>query len=274
QYLYTCPDCSGVVLPGAFPAANAIDWALDTPVIGDRDRPLASNTRERIRRGLDRLAREPFAIRLLQGGVPKPLTLPLVKLTQRHDMAMVLPISGNTFERTPGNRARRADLRPADTIAATDSANALVLPNRANGRARDSRDVAPTILTGGTVALVRMRRNGDAKGVEEPSATLAAGGNHHGVVMRNHSSNGGSGWECTSTDEVMRTLTGRCHQSLVVPYQSEPHEAIDPARTVMTRERLALVIPPMGGVDPRLSDRDPLPTQTTTTRVGIVEVPE
>jgi DNA (cytosine-5)-methyltransferase 1 len=55
--------------------------------IGERDRPLAPNTRERIRRGLERLSNEPFAIRLTHGGAPKPLTLPLVTLTQRHDLA-------------------------------------------------------------------------------------------------------------------------------------------------------------------------------------------
>jgi DNA (cytosine-5)-methyltransferase 1 len=27
QYRYACPDCGGTVLPGAFPAASAIDWA-------------------------------------------------------------------------------------------------------------------------------------------------------------------------------------------------------------------------------------------------------
>jgi hypothetical protein len=84
------PDCRGIALPGAFPAISIIDDDLPAPKIGERDRPLATNTRERIRRGLERLSNEPFAIRLTHGGAPKPLTLPLVTLTQRHDMAMVL----------------------------------------------------------------------------------------------------------------------------------------------------------------------------------------
>lgn len=143
QYLYGCPNCNGVTLPGAFPAIWCIDPTLPAPKIGERTKPLAPNTRERIRRGLERLSNEPFAIRLTHGGVPKPLTLPLVTLT-RHDvavvmantenhvprvateaavptirtqggMAMVTPIAGNTYERTPGNRARSASVQPVDT---------------------------------------------------------------------------------------------------------------------------------------------------------------
>src|SRR3712207_7746388 len=64
----------------------------------ERKRPLAKNTRERIRRGLERLAREPFAIRLTHGGTPRPLTLPLVTLTQRHDAAMVMRSEEHTSE--------------------------------------------------------------------------------------------------------------------------------------------------------------------------------
>lgn len=251
QYLYTCPDCNGVVLPGAFPATTALDWALPTPLIGERTKDLAVNTRERIRRGLERLAREPFAIRLLQGGVPRPLTLPLITLTQRHDVAMVLPVAGNTFERTPGNRARRGDLQPMDTVAATDppGCRGLVVPNRAHNTPRLAElEPSAPILTGGTVALVRLRRNGDSRAIHEPVHTVSAGGQHHGLVVRNFSSESETGWECTPAERVpVHTLTGRCHQSLIVPYQSAPHAVTEPVKTVMTRDRLALVVPPMAG---------------------------
>ncbi|MGE0068253.1 MAG: DNA cytosine methyltransferase, partial [Solirubrobacterales bacterium] len=50
QYFYSCPACAGAVLPGAYPAAEAIDWSLPAERIGDRKRPLAPNTRKRIRR--------------------------------------------------------------------------------------------------------------------------------------------------------------------------------------------------------------------------------
>lgn len=137
QYLYACPECSGIVLPGAFPAATIIDASLPAERIGDRKpvkcrccgepRLLACNTRGRIRRGLERLSNEPFAIRLTHGGTPRPLTLPLVTLTQRHDPAIVLPVAGNTYETSPGNRAQRSDERPLATVHGTLD-RAIVVP--------------------------------------------------------------------------------------------------------------------------------------------------
>jgi DNA (cytosine-5)-methyltransferase 1 len=188
QYLYRCPTCLGVVLPGAFPAASAIDWDLPAQRIGDRLRPLAIATRERIRRGLERLSREPFAIRLLQGGVPRPLTLPLVTLTRRHDMGVVLPVAGNTFERTPGNRARRAEFQPADTVHGTLD-RALVIPPMGGVEPRDADTLpAPTQTTTTRAAVVQTSRSYDGhranrvRSAAEPMATLA-GENDRALVI-------------------------------------------------------------------------------------------
>lgn len=304
QYLFGCPDCHGYVLPGVFPAASAIDWSLAAQLIGDRKRPLAVNTRERIRRGLDRLAAEPFAIRLLHGGIPKPLTLPLVTLTGRHDMAMVLPIAGNTFERTPGNRARDAAQQPMDTVHGTldraivvpaggswrrdgslgrepvptltsREASALVIANRHNNVPRIAEDEpAPPILTGGTIGLVELQNHGTVRDAEtDPAGTMRAGGFHHAVVMRNNNSRGDAGQMVTPDYEPFRTLTGACHQSLVVPYQSAPHDPREPARTITTRDRLALIVPPSTNAMPRAAQLEPSFVQVTETRPALVELP-
>jgi DNA (cytosine-5)-methyltransferase 1 len=231
QYLYACPNCQGFALPGVFPAASAIDWEIPAERIGDRDRPLAQNTRDRIKRGLERLASEPFAIRLLQGGTPKPLTLPFVTLTQRHDLAMVLPVAGNTFERTPGNRARDATTSPMDTIHGTLDR-----------------------------AVVMVQRNGRVLHPAEPAHTMRAGGFHHGVVMRNNNHRGDPGSMVTSDLEPIRAMTTHCHQSLVIPYQSIPHRADEPCKTITTRDRLALLVPPEPPKTPppprELNDKD------------------
>jgi hypothetical protein len=191
QYLYGCPVCHGIALPGAFPAISIIDPDLPAPRIGERDRPLAVNTRERIRRGLERLSNEPFAIRLTHGGVPKPLTLPLVTLTQRHDMSMVLantenhvpkpadgtpaptirteggvamvtPVAGNTYERSPGNRARDAQTRPVDTVHGTLD-RALVVPPMGAQAARAAAEApSPTQTTTTRAAVVTTERRGGA----------------------------------------------------------------------------------------------------------------
>ncbi len=54
QYLYRCPKCWQVVEPGWLPAASIIDWSIPAPRIGDRAKPLAAKTIERIRRGMER----------------------------------------------------------------------------------------------------------------------------------------------------------------------------------------------------------------------------
>lgn len=295
QYFYTCPECNGPALPGVYPAASAIDWALPAERIGDRKRPLAENTRKRIRRGLEKLAREPFAIRLTHGGAPKPLTLPIVTLTQRHDMAMVMPVAGNTFERTPGNRARDAARQPCDTVHGTldramvvppmgqvaprDAATApaptqttstraaLVMANTENNVPRlADREPAQTLRCEGGLAMVMANR---AHGVpamadEAPTKTVMTG-EHLAVVMRNNNPRGDAGQMSTPIREPLRTLTTAGHQSLVIPYQrrSEPGIAEqDPAPTLTTRDRLAMVVPYTRNGRPRDAEVDVAPTAT------------
>jgi DNA (cytosine-5)-methyltransferase 1 len=154
QYFYTCPECRATAIPGAAPADAIIDWTLPAKLIGERKKPLAEKTIERVRRGLERLGSEPFAIRLLHSGAPKTLTLPLVTLTTRHDMAMVLPVGGNTFERTPGNRARDARLVPLDTVHGTHD-RGMVVPPMGGVAARPSSQPSPTQTTTTRAAVVQ-----------------------------------------------------------------------------------------------------------------------
>jgi DNA (cytosine-5)-methyltransferase 1 len=212
QYYFICQSCGGTVLPGVHPAASAIDWSLPAERIGDRKRPLAEATRNRILRGLERLANEPFAIRLTHGGAPKPLTLPVVTLTRRHDMAMVMPVGGNLYERTPGNRVRDPERRPFDTVHTSFS---------------------------------------------------------QAVVMRNNS---GGGEMSTPPEEPFRTLTGGCHQSLVMSYHrtgTTKDADTEPTFTVTTRDRLAMVIPFTRNGRARDVDRDVVQTLATEGPPGL-----
>lgn len=56
QYTYVCPTCANTVEPYYYCAANAIDWSLPAPRIGDREKPLKEKTLARIQAGLDRFA--------------------------------------------------------------------------------------------------------------------------------------------------------------------------------------------------------------------------
>lgn len=303
QYFFSCPSCNSAVLPGVFPAASAIDWTLPAERIGDRKRPLADATRERIRRGLEKLGREPFAIRLLQGGSPKPLTLPIVTLTQRHDMAMVMPVAGNTFERTPGNRARDADTQPCDTVhttldramvvppmgavaprdAHTAPAPAQTTTTRASlvttaggswsdeGADPDVEPLATQTATESKALVMANRAHNVPKDAEADAAPPLLTGGHLAVVMRN---NKGGGEMSTPADrEPIRTLTAGCHQSLVLPYDrtGEPRIAgREPTSTLTTRDRLAMLIPFTRNARPRDVDREPLTTTTAEGPPGVV----
>jgi site-specific DNA-cytosine methylase len=300
QYFYGCPECHGTVLPGVFPASSILDRSLPAPAIGERDRPLAANTRERIRRGLERLASEPFAIRLLQGGSPRPLTLPVVTLTQRHDMAMVTPVAGNTYERTPGNRARDAQWDPLATVHGTLE-QAMVIPPMGNVDARDAEtrplptqttttrsalvmanrmhgvpspadeSPTPTACTGETLGVVEVQNHGGVKDPAMPLHTIRAGGHHHAVVMRNN--DGPNGHMCTPEHEPIRTVATRGHQSVLIPYQSGSEPVIAeqaPASTVLTHHKHALLIPYDRTGSPAIADLEPTQTLTTRDRIAVV----
>jgi DNA (cytosine-5)-methyltransferase 1 len=221
QYFYTCPDCAGTVFPGAVPAAAAIDWSLPIQRIGDRERPLQASTRGRIRRGWEKVRAEPFALRIGGTGNPRPLTLPLMTQTSRHEAAIVFPNAGNTFERTPGNRARDTSRTALDTMH-TSLERALAIPPSEPSKSEEAgtsgtSPVAVNSDHGETSALI-VRNNGDKSGEQStPAAT-----------------------------EPIRTLTRGCHQSLMVPYYRTGC-ALDPAisavPTVPTKDRLALVVP-------------------------------
>lgn len=264
QYIFRCPDCAGTVFPGAHPAAMAIDWSNLGTLIGERERPLADATRERIRRGLERLAREPFAMRLLQSGNPKPLTLPFATMTARHDQAMVTPVAGNTYERTPGNRARDAARQPLDTVHATLD-RAMVVPPHGAVEGRDA-ELAPaptqTSTTRPALVLTNLANNVPKIAGTEPSApiltgphqgvvvpaekhttprlaqseqlhTVKAGGQHHALVIRNNKARGDAGQMATPAHEPFRTFTAYGgKQSLLVPYNGSEARGAETAPSV------------------------------------------
>ena len=222
QYLYHCPDCRKPCIPGAYPAASAIDFTHPASKIGERTKPLAAKTLARIKRGLERLGSEPFALRLLRDGVPRPLTLPVVSMTARHDMAMVFPIAGSTFERTPGNRARDARTQQMDTVHATHC-QGIVLPF--------VRNTVPTIAA------------------REPVHTVTAEGYHHGLVVSNYGNSSNpslaGGWERKADELPFGTITATDGHALVVPYNRTgvPSPVHEPTPTVATHEGMGLCVP-------------------------------
>lgn len=224
QYLWICSTCRHEATPPTRPAADIIDWSLPCPRIGDRDKPLATKTRARILAGLE-----------------------------RYGWAPITTVgAGNGHERTPGNRARSVgEPLPTQTTTAQSALatppDSLMVTNDWQNKAIDpSLDALPTATTGNRHALVTpplvipLRNNGNAYPASDPLGTVTAGGNHHGLVLRNNS---GGAEMLTPTDEPVRTLTTAGHQSLVLPYytKSLPHPVTQPIGTQTTRDTHAII---------------------------------
>lgn len=219
QWCWQCVECGAVCEPSTEPAASIIDWDLDCPRIGERARPLAAATRARILAGLQRYGWAPITT----SG------------------------AGNTHERTPGNRARSVDepLPVQQTTATTALATPpgfLMAPGH-GGRVAQLDAPHPTVCASDDrrALVVPLRSHMHAQGVDEALPTVTAGGNHHGLLMRN---NKGDAEMVTPTSEPARTMTTTAAQSLLMPYygtRGTVRPVSDPIGTVRSRDGWSLL---------------------------------
>ncbi len=213
QYFYRCPNRCGtkMVQPFVMPAMSAIDLSKPTQRIRDRERPLAPNTRARIAAGLARYRNyriDPTVPMLVptggnrngkgdQGAVMGDR--PLRTRTTREWEAVVTmpPLTVSTVGRDNSGRAR----------------NARTEPLRAQTTRHEEAVVQPELPL-----YMPLRRNGVAHpAATVPTKTIAAGGEHHAVVMRYKTGRGGES-RCTTVDEPVRALTaggGGAGQSVI-----------------------------------------------------------
>lgn len=141
---------------------------------------------------------------------------------------------------------------PIATITTAPAQHMLVQVNRgAKGKTNDRNahtldEPTRTVAGHGELALVELRgdpsRAGGAnqvKTVEEPAGTVAANGNHHGLLVYN----GVPGFVRDIADAA-GTITGRDKQALLVPYYSNgvPRPVAEPMGTVTSKDREALVV--------------------------------
>lgn len=95
QYFYRCERCGQPVEPAAWPAHTAIDWSDLGPTIGERRRPLATATPERIRRGLMKFRHGPAVVIPAKSvwGTERPVSWPLTAQTSQQEKALAtLPL--------------------------------------------------------------------------------------------------------------------------------------------------------------------------------------
>ncbi|MEU7164269.1 DNA cytosine methyltransferase [Streptomyces morookaense] len=166
QYLYRCPrvSCRNTALePEAQPAASVIDWTLPAERIGDRTKPLAAATVDRIRAGLAKYP-APQAPALLvpvegrDGKQATPATAPLRTQTARNETGLawlpyLIPLRGG------GDKERARPVTEAlTTVTASGNHHGLA--------------IGPGFAPEDAALLVPYYGNGTARPVAAPIGTL------------------------------------------------------------------------------------------------------
>jgi DNA (cytosine-5)-methyltransferase 1 len=268
QYIYCCPRCAKEVTPYYYAAANAIDWSLPAPRIGERKKPLREKTLQRIAYGLQKFAISPFSIPMtrVQDRLRNMIREPFPTQTATETQAMVIhPFLLNLNH--PNTRAIAVGKQPFSTQAAYDDTSmvvppALVLQTSHSECGHESYVSSvydmplSTQTTRQELALAlpfiaELHGFSTTRSISEPLATVCAGGLHHGLVV--------PPFLLDHLGEYRpRPITGPCsticaagnHHSLVVPpawlmtyYQHGQMVPIEDAvPTVTTLERCALVM--------------------------------
>ena len=223
QYVYRCPNAAcrnGVVEPHFRPASEVIDWTLTGIRIGDRQRPLAAKTMERIQAGIDRYWK-PMLVPAegRPGKVALPVDLPARTITTRNETALLVP-TGGTWRR---DAVPTTEPAPTRTTRENDGIAfpAFIAEMRGGGSdARLVEDPLATTASGNhhglvTTALISSYYgNGDTRPADQPLSTVTTL-ERHALLMRNNTARGDQGQMTTPVSEYARTITTSGHQSLL-----------------------------------------------------------
>ncbi|MEV6895663.1 DNA cytosine methyltransferase [Kribbella sp. NPDC051137] len=256
QYVWRCPNVAcrnQVVEPGWLPAAAAIDWSLTGERIGDRARPLADKTMQRIRAGLARYARPELLVPVegRDGKTAASAWDAMRTMTTRNETGLLVP-AGGTWNETAthtgevmrtrttresealvvplrnNNTTKAASAEPFDTFAANGNHHALLTPTPPavpNYGEVTREDVflgryetwEPKPGTDGADQhglLMPYYGNATVRTTDDPHGTLTTR-DRYALVMRNNGSRGDGGEMSTPVGEPLRTLTTAGHQSLL-----------------------------------------------------------
>lgn len=251
--------CKGQ-LPWA-PVASCIDWSLPCPSIFlDKEeakawgvrRPLAAKTMERLRKGAKRYVidhADPFIVSVNHSGVEfrgQSTTSPAHTITGAHGFALVEPTlapfitehaNGSTQRNMPADDPLRTQV---GAVKGGHFALAVAYLAQQNGGFNEtpghhpSRPATSITTTGSqqqivTANLVTLRKNCVGADMREPAPTLCASAEHLGLV------------EYTLSPEAEEGAL-RVAAFLMGYYGSDNiYDPRDPAATITTRDRLALV---------------------------------
>ncbi|WP_136032503.1 DNA cytosine methyltransferase [Microbacterium sp. PF5] len=257
QYLYRCPKCWQVVEPGWLPAASIIDWSLPAPRIGDRTKPLAAKTVERIRRGIE-----------------------------RHWAPIVAKAAGNTYDgvTTGSNYLRVSELDAPMPVQTGSAEHGLAIPpllmtNNHTNRARTVDEELPTVTTATNHALIVNNLSGAddsrSRPISEALPSLVAGGNHASLLVPVE---GREGKSAASAADPLRTQSTRNETGLLVPLRNHgvAKPATHPIDTVSAEgNHHALVMRNnLGGAEMSTPVIEPIRTLTTGGHQSLIKPSE
>ncbi|WP_336633566.1 MULTISPECIES: DNA cytosine methyltransferase, partial [unclassified Microbacterium] len=227
QYLYRCPACWQIIEPGWLPASSIIDWSIPAQRIGDREKPLAEKTRERIRRGIE-----------------------------RYWSPLVVKAAGNTYDgvTTGSGYLRVSDVEaPLPVQLGTSEHGVAVPPFLSQFRERDRNmpvsDPLNTVVADGAnhaliVNLVSGADESRSKPISEVLPSVVAGGTHASLLIPVE---GREGKSAASAADPLRTQSTRNETGLLVPAGGTWRDAATsldaPMSAVTTREADGLLVP-------------------------------
>ncbi|MGW2700852.1 DNA cytosine methyltransferase [Streptomyces sp. NPDC001340] len=207
DYSYRCPNrrCHHAeVEPFVRPAASVINWDDLGQRIGDRKKPLADTTMDRIRAGLVKFPHQPSSITLNHGkdGTDRAYAVaqrPFSTRTIKQGDALLVP-TGGTWN-----------------TACSDVAEPM--------RTRLTRESEALVTVEPEPFVITYRQNALPAKATEPVTSVTAQGNHHGLVRPN----GG-------------TVPPELRNALVIPYRKAAVKtAAEPVHTLTTHDSAALL---------------------------------
>ncbi|MEV4444602.1 MULTISPECIES: DNA cytosine methyltransferase [Streptomyces] len=204
DYIYRCPNTRcrhAMVEPYVRPASDIIDWSDLGKRIGDRKKPLADTTMDRIRAGRLKFPWRPYSISLTHGkdGGDRAFAVedrPLPARTVKQGDALLVPTGGSW----------NTDAVPLDVPM----------------RTRTTRE-SEALLTMDPF-IIEYRNHATASPASDPLSVVTAQGNHHGLVT--HAG--------TAPERARNTLVVPYRKAAV-------KTAAEPVHTLSTRDSAALV---------------------------------
>jgi DNA (cytosine-5)-methyltransferase 1 len=256
SYFYACPGCGGPLSLAVRPAADAIDWELPAPRIGDRTKRLAENTIKRIERGIAK-AREPrqtFVVSVGGNTHEKPnqvrmwpTTDPLKTLTRTAERALVVSNMNNNVPRDPGAEAMHCVTTGAKLYLLNEPGK-VVFRHGGNGTPRDAAgQTMPTQTSINALYLLDTANRGmDPRRVDEQPMPTQTTRDHHALVIASYGSPDGppgkQGHSKSAGEGPLGTLTTREVHSLFTYRANQGVRSLGEAiPAVTTKETHALL---------------------------------